>query len=1006
MWGRHVSSMTSDSEELDDLFSIECSVCNDYNDFSKILFSDEHTKSFKIIHQNIRSYCKNFDELLVILDSFKCVVSCIVLSETWLCDEDEVVQIQGYNSFRTFNQLNQNDGLVVYIDSTIDVVCEQILLGGVANCLSLTFSRADCRYNILAVYRSPSSDLSQFVSALTDYYNAICDQDLKQILVGDTNCNILNIKQGTENERYFDNLYELHFHSCIDKITRPDSNSCIDHCFVKNVNISLVKSAVMTSAITDHYLVGVSIIEHFNTHVQGRTVDFVKVINWKQLRDSLRNHNWQELLQLNNVDLSAEMLTNTIKELISNATFEKPVNAKFTKLKPWITAGLVRSIRERDRLSKKLKSQPFNAFLRNRYIQYRNLLNTLIRRTKYDYYKAKIEEAGSNAKKFWSLLNEVAGRPGHRPKFPLGQFIQNVDVATTEQVKTVCNTFNDCFASVGSVLADQIQPNAPIVVDDADHAVDAVFTLQPVTREQLIMIVSSLRGGSSPGWDGISTKFVKENINELIEPIMHITNQSIRSGRFPNIYKIAKVIPIYKSGLKSSISNFRPISLLSVFSKIIEKSVKIQLTNYLESLSLIASNQYGFKTDKSTSDALFSMISLVHEEIAKGNRVLVIFLDLAKAFDTVHREKLLKKMEYAGFSDATLNWFVSYFDARSQVVSISNVDSEMKNVDFGVVQGSTLGPLLFLLYINNITKLRIEGGLFLFADDTAVVSVGRTWDEAFARASLDLLKLKSWFDQNVLTVNIAKTKCLPVYFRKDSGPERQVLRMHSCGDHRAVACGCEEIEKVKEYKYLGILISHNLSWSSHILHIKQRLRKLLYAFSQLGRVLSVDHCRSAYYSYAQSILQYGILVWGGVSTAVLEPLAVTQRALIKTILKKPVRYPTEELFLEFRVYNVRQLYIKTLVLFIRNNKNPIFQNLEHHYSTRYKERIGITIPKITLTVGSTNPYYLAHIVYRNLPPDLKQTENVTLVKFKKILSAWLSSIGKEACENLVHSVYT
>nr|QQJ42582.1 chitinase 6-2 [Sogatella furcifera] len=291
-----------------------------------------------------------------------------------------------------------------------------------------------------------------------------------------------------------------------------------------------------------------------------------------------------------------------------------------------------------------------------------------------------------------------------------------------------------------------------------------------------------------------------------------------------------------------------PISLLCTVSKIIEKCVKIQLTKYLEREKIISDYQFGFRQDRSTSHALFELIRYISGEIGHKKRVMVTFLDLAKAFDSIDKHKLVLKLQLAGIE--SLDWFISYLENRSQFVSINGTKSDPMSIEYGVVQGSTLGPILFSIYINNITKVNIEGKLLLFADDTVVVSTGSSWDEVYERASSDLLKIKTWFDQNTLSLNVKKTKFLPIFFRQDGDPGLRRLAIHSCGDLRSAACGCEE----------------------------------------LACVLAVDQCRSVYFAFVQSLLQYGIVAWGGASAAVLEPLAVTQRALMKIILKKPVRY--------------------------------------------------------------------------------------------------------------------
>lgn len=333
------------------------------------------------------------------------------------------------------------------------------------------------------------------------------------------------------------------------------------------------------------------------------------------------------------------------------------------------------------------------------------------------------------------------------------------------------------------------------------------------------------------------------------------------------------------------------------------------------------------------------------------------------------------------------------------------MQSDPAEVNYGVIQGSTLGPLLFLIYVNNLSKTNIRGSLFLFADDTALVSADATWDAAYNQASSDLAILRQWFDHNTLTVNVNKTMHLPIFKRSENDPGPRSLRMHSCGDPRAVACACGVIGRVDQYKYLGVIFDHKLSWSPHVQYVKQRLRKLIFAFSQLSRVLSVEHRRTVYFAFAQSILQYGILGWGGAMPAVLEPLLVTQKLLIKTLLNKALRYPTNLLFAEFPVLSVRQLFIKNLLTYLHDKKDLIFQNIQHQHYTRNRHNFGYFIPRLSHFTQLTCSFYIAHVLYRNLPVDILEAGGGSLAAYKKRVVEWLLRIGPVNSEALIHSLY-
>lgn len=996
-------------DDVDNYFPIkDCLVCEDINSVNSFLRNKDDLVSskFRVVHQNIRSYNRNIDEFLIVLQGFNIKFNCIILTEAWLRSDTELVSIPGYNIYTTSDNLNQSDGIVVYLDNTLSATVNQLLLGGVATALSMTFDWAGQSYEIVAVYRSPNSNIIQFVEGVSKYYRDNVDKYHFRILTGDINCNILNPSHNSIEEKYIDTLYESGLSSCIDKVTRPISNSCIDHFFLKMKYYNEITPLVIQTNITDHYCIALEIKQFGSKNLAVVNSDiFRNRINWVKVETYLQNNSNKYILDCTDVDDCSSKLIGYIQNSLTSASEQVKINSKNTRIKPWISFGILTSIRKRDSLHKQLKKQPFNSVLRNRYRRYRNTLHSLIKITKYNYYKNKIDQAGGDVRKFWKIVGEVAGRPRSKDRFPVEGFCGNSATVTDSDIENLSAQFNSYFANVGTNLASAIVPVGPPVVEDAGHARDSVFALEPINHDQLINIIKSIKGGSAPGWDNIPAKILKDYSHYIVEPLLHLINLSIRTGKFPNALKIAKIIPIYKSGSKSSIINFRPISLLSVIDKVLEKCVKIQLVNYLNREGIISEIQYGFVKGRNTSDALFDLNKLIFDKMANKNNVLVTFLDLAKAFDSVNRKLLIKKLELLGVKNNSLNWFVTYFNNRMQYVTINGIDSVTTDVEYGVIQGSTLGPLLFLIYINNISQLNLNGNLFLFADDTALVSYGSTWDEAYDRASSDLINIKNWFDHNILSLNVDKTKYLPIYFKNVSGPGQRMLKMHSCGDPRSASCRCNTIERVNQYKYLGIIIDHKLSWEPHVQYLKQKVRKMIYAFGHLRQVLTVDRCRGVYYAYVQSVLQYCILVWGGASAAVLEPLAVIQRSIIKTILKKQNRYPTDLLFMYFPVLNLRRLYLKSLLTYIKENKNYIFTSSTHRYETRNRVHFGFTVPKLNFRANLFNSFYLAHQLYRNLPRDILVAEGGSIAVYKRKVEAWLLRIGDTAVEALLQSPY-
>jgi len=964
-----------------------------------------------ISYENMRSFNKNFDELLIYLNLFINCLDVIVLTECWLAEGGVGTGLEGFDLFQTDKQRNQNDGVIVYINKKLLATATQITLGDVYG-LGLSFTFTDKHFHILAVYRTFDSNPDFFVTEIEKYFDNISKSKMC-IFLGDLNLDLL--KRDNITDKYLDCLIGGGFVQCIDKPTRVTgvSKSCLDHIFTKYNDFSEVKSAVIQTAITDHYSTGLTIT---TTALPPDTVHTTALppphtyLDYALLTHLLAHSNWAPVTTCNNnVNFCANNFSKIVVNCVeSSKKIFKCNSTRAKKLKPWITGDLIRQIRLRDKLNKRVKKQPFNYELFNYYRELKQTLNNSLKQTKRNYYRSKLNESTKNPKKFWGIINELAGRSNKKDSFPIEKFASSTQPLTFTLHKKVADDFNIFFANVGKELADAISCGGDPVLSDSDYRLNSNFTLQPITALDLRRYVYSLRGGSAPGYDGISADVLKSNFNTLCDPLLHIVNHSFISGVFPDCFKLAKVFPLYKSNDITNKNNFRPISLLSVFTKIIEKAVKDQLVFYLQTHNILSERQYGFRRDKNISDALFDINKELNYAISDKNHPLLIFLDLKKAFDSVDRSKLLSKMEEIGIRGNAHAWFTSYLSHRSQFVSISDVSSDRMPVDYGVVQGSNLGPVLFLIYINNISKLKLFGKLFLFADDSLIFLQGKTWPEVKEKAMYDLMIVKKWLSQNVLSLNVSKTKFMPISINKNTDYNLDNLIIHECDDHRSTVCKCDFIEKVNSYKYLGVFFDERLKWNDHIFYLRNKIRKFIFAFKQMNEVLSFKELKMAYYAYVQSLLSFGIIAWGGCYKSILEPLNVAQKTVLKMGFGKCRRYPTDALFAEISVFTVRQLYIKSILINIFKNHGNIFQGISHSHSTRYSSRIGITVLPINYTFSTTNSFYISHVVYRNICNffgNLKIFECPSLSLFKIRVNEFIFNLGTDNADVIITADY-
>ncbi|XP_039279261.1 uncharacterized protein LOC120350360 [Nilaparvata lugens] len=349
----------------------------------------------RLLHLNIRSYNKNVDEFLILWQGIKTKFNVIILTEAWLDEDSELMSLDGYQLFRSHNGLNQCDGIVVYLDDSLSsVTCNQFSIGGLATSLTLNFTWANTPCQLLCIYRSPSSSLPYFIDSLSNLLHTDTNPSYLKIIAGDINCDILHPNINSQEERYLDMLYECGYISCIDRITRPNSNTYIDHFFIKLPFHFNACSFILQTSITDHFVIGLEVENNLLIEPSRNSdTQYSKIINWSGIDEALKVESWRRVVEAADVDEAAESFNEILQKNLEQFTTSERVCAKTKKIKPWITSGLLQSMRRRDKLSKEVRRNPYNNQLRKKFIRFRNTLKAAIKRSKYNYYKNKLSEA-------------------------------------------------------------------------------------------------------------------------------------------------------------------------------------------------------------------------------------------------------------------------------------------------------------------------------------------------------------------------------------------------------------------------------------------------------------------------------------------------------------------------------------------------------------------------------------------------------------------------------------
>jgi len=498
-----------------------------------------------------------------------------------------------------------------------------------------------------------------------------------------------------------------------------------------------------------------------------------------------------------------------------------------------------------------------------RYKKYRNLFNTLLRASKKLYFSSNLTRNKKNPKRTWDLLKEAAS---------LGKSNDNVEKLISDNVtisdpKLIADHFNDFFVKIGSTIAQSVtktnaKPEDFMPVYNNLNELD-LGNISPI---HICDIIKSLQAKNSLDSDGISSKLLKKIAIEISVPIAHIFNLSVTQGIFPAKLKKSRTVPIFKSGDPTSCDNYRPISLLSQLSKILEKIVSIQLTNHLDRNNILYEHQYGFQRNKSTEQNLIHAINFISNSLNENKFCIGVFFDLKKAFDVCSYEILIMKLEKMGVRGIALKWFKSYLSDRTQFVDIDGNFSSEKDILTCILQGSILGPILFLCYINDLYHVS-QALTLMFADDTFALKSDSNIHNLINSINVDINKMAIWFKANKLAVNKTKTKYMIFRTKGKKIPENtpEVLfdenELHLPHNPSNVI-GLERLhdnhvlKENRAYKLLGVYFDEHLSFDSHVNHIVSKLNKSLYCIRMAKNNINYNGLRSLYFALIHSHLSY------------------------------------------------------------------------------------------------------------------------------------------------------
>jgi hypothetical protein len=950
--------------------------------------------SLTVYHMNVRRIAKNRAGLLAFLSTMSKKFDILILTEVgddannYLYDDFS----SDYNIFTCLPESNKYGGVAILVNNLIedikirdDLSCKKQCDCSRCICenLWIEFNMAKTKYILGAVYRHPNGNTTHFTQSLTSTLDKI-DPSASAIFAGDLNIDLMKFEVSAS----FDYYTTLATHGFVPYIVSPTrvtdySATLIDHVFVKQPARQAphdIKSGIIYCDLTDHLpsFILLSRLNKSQSHSRPLTRIFGDK-NMAKFKTDLTNINWNLLLK-GDATKNVQIFYDTIRTLYNKNFPLVRLSRKRYKDKPWINTNIKNCIKHKNKLYKK---QLHKATLENilQYKAYRNRLTSLLRESEIAYYGDILHEQNNAITNFWKSFKYTLSPDKFTTKTRLRNL--QVDNKTLTNDEDIADGLNNFFCTIGSKISEGLQTPTGHFRDYLKKRTKSSFFLSPASEHDIRREILALRPKKSPGPDNLTPKLIKQCVSQLTTPLTIIINQCINEATFPTEWKLAKVIALYKKNSRKLPENYRPISLLNCFGKIFEKIIYKQMIKFIDKHKILYLHQYGFRKHFSTCLALIDMIDKIKEAIDKNEYSLGIYLDIKKAFDSLEHSILIEKLEFYGFRGHISKLLQDYLTNRKQFTLANGCQSGTREITHGVPQGSILGPLFFLIYINDIQNVQSNVSPRLFADDTALIFHDNDISNLKLKAEEYLLKLYKWYLLNKLALSIDKSNFL-LFHGKRKNPAINFQSLNIQG---------ESINRCPSVKYIGLRLDETLSWRPHVDDLCKSLSKLFGIFYNIRHFLNDSLARGIYYAMIHSRIKYGIEVYGASSSVSLNKLQVIQNKLLKLLTKRPRETSTNIVHNELKILKVRDIYALSLQMFAHNcvHGKPVepfmnyytVHNSLHTHHTRSCDHLVIN--RFNTEIGRSTTHNASAFLWNKLPSDLKNLSDAS--NFKRSLIA-------------------
>ena len=775
------------------------------------------------------------------------------------------------------------------------------------------------------VYRSPSKkNPTAFIEIYENVLGKLHRHNNKLITIsGDFNIDLIKYNSDGNTQNLIDIASNHGFIQVISRPTRVTDHSAtlIDHVYTNRIN-NVVNSSVVTLDISDHLAtcITVSLDRTFDRlQIPTTSLDNTEQYQYRmyneanneKFKDLIQGETW-EILE----ELDAEEQYDKFTE-IYNKHYDTayPLNTKRVRRKhervnpkPWVLEWLEGACARKNELYRDWVNEP-TSHKRATYDKLNAFCEKHVKLAKNKYYKKYFDEYKDNSKKQWQMINSLLNRNKRKISVTKlldsnGNLINNPDLITER--------FNEYFSNIASDLKEKINGEMLGNIDEflTDPVTNSIY-LKPVDAGEVSAIIRKLKNKATLDTKISALKLASEcpSFNSILASVI---TSSFEQGIFPKSMKLARVVPIHKGGSRAEVSNYRPISLLTSFSKIYEKLMHSRIVDFMETNDSFYSMQYGFRSGRSCEHALLNAQNILLDSLNRKQISLLMFIDFSKAFDMVDHDILLRKLNHYGIRGIALDWMKSYLSNREQFVSVNGKDSTKTKIKYGVPQGSILGPLLFVIYINDLPGICNFAKFILYADDANIIISGENMMEIEDKLTELCQALVRWVDCNGLLLNLKKTNYMIF-----SGQRNDCILNLTIKN--------TPINRVAEARFLGVIVDEKLSWSKHIKALKSKMCRYIGIMYRIKSSIPLQVRLQIYHSFVQSHLNFCSLVWGFSCKSNIESLFSQQKKAMRSIMPGYVNYfykdgviptSTKSSFNEYKILTVHSIIVRNVQIFM------------------------------------------------------------------------------------------